>query len=342
MKHTTPTPSGTRAQIRIHGELHRKHFPTGTPTDTIRKWLLITEMKFRGRKPTRTGRFDDDAAVYLEAVKAMPSYSDRALHIKEWIGVFGNLERDVITADMISAALHRWRTEPRQVNYTRRGGGKPKSRTLILSASAVNKRRTALQHMFTTLDGKAAPNPVKDVPKFREPDASPGRALTYADIRKVFLAMGDTPSRARLMVMAYVGLPHRQIATLTPADVDVTRATVIVSGRRKGKGTSVRIVPLTPAGVRALKAMKKHDCWGPFSRSSLHKRFREACKKALGRTDVTPYDLRHSFGTEVYRRSGDIRATQVLMGHSTPTLTHRYTLAAVDPRVLAALKGFGR
>src|SRR6185295_12121548 len=41
---------------------------------------------------------------------------------------------------------------------------------LVLSPSAVNKRRTALQHLFTVLDGKSAPNPVKNVPKFREPD----------------------------------------------------------------------------------------------------------------------------------------------------------------------------
>jgi hypothetical protein len=39
--------------------------------------------------------------------------------------------------------------------------------------------------------------------------------------------------------------------------------------------------------------------------------------------------------------SGDIRATQILMDHSSPTLTHRYTVAAIDPRVRVALEKFG-
>ena len=38
----------------------------------------------------------------------------------------------------------------------------------------------------------------------------------------------------------------------------------------------------------------------------------------------------------MYRRSGDIRATQILMDHSTPLLTRRYTVAAVDPRLAKA------
>jgi integrase len=62
----------------------------------------------------------------------------------------------------------------------------------------------------------------------------------------------------------------------------------------------------------------------------------ETCQGRDG-TGLRAYDLRHAFGTELYAKSGDIRATQVLMGHSTPQLTHRYTLAAVDPRVQAAI-----
>jgi integrase len=125
--------------------------------------------------------------------------------------------------------------------------------------------------------------------------------------------------------------------------VDWEAGTVAVHGRRKGKGTAGRIVPLTPAGVKALKAMHREDAWGTFSRATLRVVFQRACAKAgLKGDDFTPYDLRHSFGTEIYLASGDIRATQVLMGHSSATLTHRYTLAAVDPRVARALKQWGK
>jgi len=95
--------------------------------------------------------------------------------------------------------------------------------------------------------------------------------------------------------------------------------------------------------VQAFKAMKREGAWGTFSRPTLRIALRRAWKQVFKKdADVTPYDLRHSFGTEVYRRSGDIRATQLLMDHSTPQLTHRYTLAAQDPRVLKAIAKFRR
>lgn len=342
--HQTKTGSGTRAHIRIHGVLHRRHFPKGTDPLVIKQWLLATETRYRGSKARRSGRFEDDAEVYLQAVKAMPSYTDRELHIREWVKAFGSQWRHTITAEQIRAHLAIWRTTSRTVTITRRKTDKaPVLKTLTLSPSSVNKRRTALMHLFTVLDGKAAPNPVRDVPKLREPDARP-RGLPYDAIRQLWAVMGDTATRARLQVMAYIGLPHAQIAALSASDVDWEAKTLLVSGRRKGAGTGARLVPLTADGVKALKAMRRTDAWGEFSRSSVRRDFRAACAKVPGLKgrDVTPYDLRHSFGTEVYRVSGDIRATQVLMGHSSPTLTHRYTLGAVDDRVRASLSRFGR
>jgi integrase len=337
--HHTPTPSGTRAHIRIHGVLHRKHFHHGTDPLLIKQWLLKTEMRYRGSRARRTGRFEDDAAVYLETVKAMPSYSDRAQHIAEWVAVFGSMYRHTISADQIAAQLATWRTASRDVRVS-----KTKTRRLILSASSVNKRRTALMHLFTVLDGKSAPNPVKDVPKYREPPPVP-RGLPYAAIRQLWAKLGDTPTRARLQVMAYIGLPNAQIAALKPEHHSRKAKTVQVQGRRKGAGSKTVVLPLTPDGAEALRAMARTHAWGPFSRSTVRREFRAACRKvralkALADT-LTPYDLRHSFGTEVYRGSGDIRATQALMQHSTPTLTIRYTLGAVDARVRAALRSFG-
>lgn len=345
-KHQTKTPFGTLAHIKIHGVLHRKHFPAGTPPDAIKAWLLTTQMRFRVLKVAPTGLFADDAEAYLATVKAMPSYADRALHIREWVEVFGDKRRHAITADQIAAQLAHWRTATREVTITRRQTDKPaKTRMVTLSASAVNKRRTALMHLFSRLDGKSAPNPVKDVPKYQEPPPAP-RGLPYEAIRVLWSVMGDTATRARLQVMAYIGLPHAQIAQLTQAHHNRTTRTVTVQGRKKGRGTKTVILPLTADGDKALRAMDRTDAWGAFSRSQVRRDFRAACRKvpalaAIADT-LTPYDLRHSFGTEVYRVSGDIRATQALMQHSSSTLTNRYTMGAVDARVAAAIKGFGR
>ncbi len=321
-KGITETPHGYRASIRIRGVLYQQRFPRGTDVLTIKQWLLKTEMRYRKQKRRGRGVFEEDAAHYLETVASMPTYTQRKQHIDEWAAVFEGLKRDAITPAEISAQLHAWRANG-------------------MAAASVNKRRSALMHLYSVLDGKAERNPVRDTPKFAEPTPAP-KALPYDWIARIFAAMPSSKSKARLMVLAYTGIPHAQIQTITAADVNVKAATVAVAGRRKGKGTGARIVPLTRDGIRAFRLMQHEDAWGVFSRSTLRTVFRRACKRALGNMDFTPYDLRHSFGTELYRASGDIRATQILMGHSSPTLTHRYTLAAVDPRVRDAVKRFGK
>lgn len=316
-KHQSPTRSGTLAHIRINGELHRRHFKRGTHPTTIREWLLKTEIKYRRPGATRTGRFDDDARAYLEMVTAMPTYVQRQQHIEQWIAVFGDRPRDGILADDIRAQLHLWRA--------------------TMSAASVNKRRTALMHLFSVLDGKAERNPVKDAPRFAEPTPTP-RTLTAADVAAVFAAMPPSKSKARLMVLAYTGIPHAQLIQIQPDDVNLTTATVAVAGRRKGAGTKGRIVPLTKQGVAAFRLMKREDAWGTFGRAPLRQTFRLWLTHAKIEGDWTPYDLRHFFGTEMYRLSGDIRATQLLMDHSTERLTHRYTVGAETARVQAAIQ----
>src|SRR5262245_36732668 len=119
--HQTKTQSGTLAHIRIDGVLHRKHFKRDTDPILIKQWLLATEIRFRGRRSTRTGRFTDDAKVYLETVKAMPSYADRKRHIEEWCTEFAQRYRHEISSEEIRATLSRWRTIPRAISYVRRG-----------------------------------------------------------------------------------------------------------------------------------------------------------------------------------------------------------------------------
>ena len=105
---------------------------------------------------------------------------------------------------------------------------------------------------------------------------------------------------------------------------------------RKGKGTKGQTIPLTPSGLAALRRFDELECWGPFSTSPMWQSFQRACS-TLGLTGLRPYDFRHSFGTAVYAASGDLRATQQLLGHASRTTTDRYTLAAVPERLRIAV-----
>ena len=322
---------GVRTMVRVRGKLysHRYKEPDTTVT-TAKQWQEDTRVEVRKgpAKPTTTEEpegFAADAARYLKTVAAMASYSDRERDITAWIDIFGSQDRATITTAQIATQLAAWRK--------------------TLAASTVNHRLTAIAHLWRMLDGKSAANPARDIPKYREP-AADARGLPYATIRAIFDAMPASVHKARLEVIAYTGLPHATIQRLTARDIDLKAGCFVRPERQKGAGTRRQTIPLTDEGKRALQALV--DAKGftePFSRYVMYGEFRRACKrveKALGisLTGVRPYDLRHSYGTELYRRTGDERAVQQLLGHVKIETTHRYTLGGVDARLRAAVAAF--
>jgi integrase/recombinase XerD len=66
---------------------------------------------------------------------------------------------------------------------------------------------------------------------------------------------------------------------------------------------------------------------------------RRGDKAGLQHKDVHPHMLRHTFATELYRQTKDIRLVQKALGHSDLSTTMIYT-HIVDADLEAALKGF--
>ena len=239
------------------GRRAEKRFPPGTPLNDIKAWRDDTRVSLRRAGGlTRRGTFANDAARYLMAVSAMPTFSERRTHIELWTDEFGQRRRNTITTNEIDVVLNRWLGEEG------------------LAASTVKHRRTALLHLWHRLDGRDAVNPVRRSMVPAEPDPEP-RGLPYSTVQKILEAMPeqgqtikgkarDTASRtkARLTLMAYTGLSPATIMRLRPQDVRWDAGAIFVRGRRKGKGTKGQVVPLTSAGLKALRRFDALDCWG--------------------------------------------------------------------------------
>ena len=321
---------GFSASVYAGGRRAEKRFPPGTPLRDIRIWRDDTRVSLRTAAGRATrGTFANDAARYLLAVSAMPTIRERRTHIQLWVAEFGQRRRDKVTTTDIDAVLNRWLGEG-------------------LAASTVKHRRTALLHLWHRLDGTEAANPVRRTLVPVEPEPEP-RGLPYSTVQKILDAMPDqgqaikgqardgaSKTKTRFTLMAYTGFSPATIMRLRPHDVRWDAGAVFVPGRRKGKGTKGQTIPLTSAGLAALRRFDALDCWGPFSTSSAWKSFQTACQR-VGLSGLRPYDLRHTFGTAVYAATGDLRATQHLLGHASRTTTDRYTLAAVPERLKIAV-----
>lgn len=305
--------AGWQASVFVSGTLYCKQFPLPTPLEDMQAWRERTRIAKHIAKPN-AGTLAADAERYLKAVAAMPTIGERTRHIELWVDALGPTRwRGSITTDEISTILHQWR-------LTGGPNGTP------LSDTTVRHRRTALLHLWHTLDGKDEPNPVRRSWKPKDPKPA-ARALSPETITRILDAMPECKTKARLRVMATTGLPHTQVMQIHPAsDFDAAGARLRVRGRKKGDGTGDRWLPLSAAGVAALETFVAAKATGTFSASSVYKSWQLACRK-VGVTNARPYDLKHSFGTLLYQASHDLAAVARLLDVSMTT-AQRYTLGA--------------
>lgn len=259
------------------------------------------------RKQVARDTLRADTLRYLKTLRNR-SKDDADNLLRHWCDRFGDTPRHEITTMDLREHAATWTCAP----------------------STYNHRRQALISLYTALDGADAPNPARGLPKRQEQPGAP-KALPYAVIRAAFDAMPESQSKARLMVMAYTGLPQMQMERLTALDWQKDERRLRVTPRRKGAGASGRWLPLSDEAHGALTLFDKLKCWGGFSRSSLFKAW-----KRHGPKGSNPYALRHSWITELYRRSnGDVIAVQQLALHARLEQTQRYAAAAIEDRMAA-------
>ncbi len=332
--------AGYEATVKYRGDRRYLSFPLAATPGEMRLAIETARAELtllRGERP-QAGTFAADADRYLRAVAKMPSIKDRRKHIAEWVVVFGRRRRSSIKSDEIRAHL-----ETLKERY---------------AASSINHRRTALMHLWTVLDGKGKPNPVKDVPKQTPPDEE-ARGLPREVQVLLLRAIKPGTSRARLHVMRWTGFPQKQIARIAREHLDVAGATVLVLRRQKGKGVKAKRLPLLPQAVRAFRYLDRLDAFGPFKVQALRITVGRARRRLLRRhaqgrlrlsplalwwlsreakhERIRPYDFRHSYGSLLRRHTPDLKSRQELMLHGDARQTARYELEAADAAVQDAL-----
>ena len=327
------TDRGFRAFVRVKADRGRyrllsKRFPKGTALKAIVDWRHGLQIAARAQAPMPDGgTLAADIDRYLRQVAAMPTLKWRERDLQAWREKFGDVDRRQITPAMIRATLHRWRTEGPVIVF------EPRHKVFTLhkrplSASACNHRRTALLHLYSTLDGQGGVNPVRAVKPFPEPPPQP-RAHDLAFLEAAIGRMRNPKSQARARVLLWTGIRgNSELAHMDPSHVDL-EAGVCHVPTGKG-GHRMRLVPLPPTAITAWRTFAAVNAWGRYDRAILRKSLKAACRaEALARGIPVPpairsYDLRHSIATALLRAGADLADVQDMLGHTTTRMTRRY------------------
>lgn len=171
-------------------------------------------------------------------------------------------------------------------------------------------------------------------------------------------------TKIRMRVMFWTGLARKSMIRLERAHVKFQTGKIYYPPRRKGKAGTVTPgvwVDLLPQALEALRDYDRAGLWGrTFSKSSMRQSWLRAVKNLRAelaaegaetgdRTlleqyleampdNPKPYDARHSFLTDAYAQSGDLKAVKELGQHAELSTTERYTKAAVPARVASAVE----
>ena len=188
------------------------------------------------------------------------------------------------------------------------------------------------------------PTALLDPPKL--PRSLP-KALTEAQIDALLVAPDvSTPlglrDRAMFELMYAAGLRVSELVEL-PATAVNLRAGVL---RVTGKGSKDRLVPLGEESQHWLqrylgesrpqlvgKKLPEHLFVNADAQAPTRQQFwvlvkRYAAVAGIDPAKVSPHGLRHSFATHLLNRGADLRALQMLLGHSSLSTTQIYTLVA--------------
>lgn len=193
--------------------------------------------------------------------------------------------------------------------------------------------------------GHRGDNPVLELERSRVPRLLP-RPMASTDLERA-LAEATPRMRLWLCLVAYAGLRCCEIAALAAEDLvwHTDPPEIIV---QHGKGGHQRKVPMASAVEDALREADLPRA-GFLFRSKVGRDHvtAQSVSQVIGRylrahgINATAHMGRHHFGTLVYEATdGDIRTTQELLGHVSPTTTAIY--AAWSPgRAAQVVRGFG-
>jgi site-specific recombinase XerD len=212
-----------------------------------------------------------------------------------------------------------------------------------------NKKLSALKAFFSYLVAveviELKDDPAKNIPLARKrPFEKLPRILSKEEVLKLLKQPNRNTIKGRrdyaILILLYLaGLRISEVCTIRLKDINWDEGIIFISG----KGSRQRVIPLEAEIKEVLQEyLKVREETGdnlflnkreePLTPRGIQKMLKKYAQQANIKGRITPHNLRHSCGTELYRATGDIVKVAKYLGHASTYTTARVyvTLATED------------
>ena len=211
-----------------------------------------------------------------------------------------------------------------------------------LAATTVNRRLAALRQFFEYLVYEAQdaewPNPV-NWKRQRVKSGKPlPRAVSDADVKRLFEQITQPRDRAMFQLMLDVGLRVGEVSALRLSDLTTTNNNSNGRLRVCGKGSKERFVYLLPGTLSVVQAwldqrpaVADEALFVTRRRKGFTVRGiqdRLAHYSRLAGVEASPHQIRHTFGRRMAEAGMPVTSLSALMGHAQVTTTQTYISGA--------------
>lgn len=298
----------------------------GSYEDACARWSQLCQTH-RSKKIIGNPRIDDVIPDYLSFVKLNKSkgyYDSICWAIKKIKPSFGKYPVSHITRDMIEDfKLHHLET-PRHTNQC--------LQYLKIMINWMVERKKAQPLPFKI-------HLLKYEEKMPQPPSPAEFELIMQTVRSIFLKSGTNKEQRALVeamihIMYVTGLRFSEVKNLEWQNLRWEDGRCLVTGTK----TKRQRFALLPQDALDLIEPYKKDRGHIFINPGTGKQYtsiRKILKSAAEKHGIPmrgPHDLRHAAGTDTLEATGDIRAVQETLGHTTLKSSQRYTLIATRRR----------
>jgi site-specific recombinase XerD len=186
-------------------------------------------------------------------------------------------------------------------------------------------------YRFLYAQGAVAVNPLTgiDRPKIKRQEL---RYLKHRQVLKLIESMPSVRDQLIVRMIYATGVRVSELCGIAIEHIDFDDLTI----RIQGKGDKIRTVFIDEETCRLMEVYAGERIFGPFfvgqQGHPLSPRTVQHLFEVYAPPGVTPHTIRHSYASELYKRSKNLRVVQENLGHSSIKTTEIYLHTDLDER----------